>query len=347
MKDVVVVGGGPAGSCAANYAGKEKDVLLLERREKPHSACAGGLTSVMVERIKPDLPQKAIQDKIKKAKLHLRDNTFEVKAKDAGLDYFLSVLDREKFDQTLLKNAEKNSEVLLETPATGLEKKDEYWEVKTPFENFETETVILTDGGPSKLAREAGLDTRLDAYDISSCVIDIVEESFDFIELFIKEKFVDIGYAGILPAGEVAKVGVCEEYLQGNNLEERVGKFKKEQGIDGKVRERVHGMIPSKTPLKSLIPQKNLALAGDAARLCRPFVGAGIDTAIASGRALGKTIASDQPLEKYEEKISKIKEEVEWFYSLKDRIYEKKTKIEDLFPLLSKTFTKHYDDVIS
>lgn len=347
MKDVIVIGGGPAGSCAAAYAGKEKDVLLLERGENPHSTCAGGLTSAMVERIKPDLPKAAIQDKLKKAKGHLKDNSFEVKAGDAGLDYFLCVVDRKKFDRKLLDKAEKNSEVRLETPATGIEKRQEYWEVQTPNAKHEAEIVILTDGGPSKIAREVGLDTCLKPYEISSCVIDIVNESFDLIELFIQEEFIDIGYAGILPAGNEAKVGVCEESLKENNLIERVEHFKEEQNIEGEVKERVHGMIPSRKPLESLVPRKNLAFAGDAARLCRPFVGAGIDTAIASGRALGKTIAADQPLEKYEEKISELKKEVEWFSSLKDKIYEKKTKIGDIFSLLSKTFLKHYEDIIS
>ncbi len=347
MKDLIVIGGGPAGSCAAAYAGKEKEVLLLEKGKRPHSTCAGGLTSAMVEKIQPDLPKKAMQDKIKKAKGHLNDKTFEAKASDAGLNYFLYVVDRKKFDQALLDKAEKNSKVLLETPATGIERKNKYWKVKTPDATYEAKTVALTDGAPSKIGRKAGLDTRLTPYEISSCVIDIVEERFDTIELFIQKKYIDIGYAGILPAGDKAKVGVCEENLEENNLKERVNHFKKEEEIEGEVKERVCGMIPSARPLKSLVPQKNLALAGDAARLCRPFVGAGIDTAVASGRALGKTIASGQSLDSYEEKISELKDEVKWFYSLKEKIYSDETKIADLFSLLTKTFLKHYENILS
>lgn len=347
MRDVIVIGGGPAGSCVAKYAGREKDVVLLEKGSSPSSICGGGLTKAMVERIKPDFPKDSVLQETKRIEVKIGEISFEQDVENLGFDYLLKVVDREKFDKTLLENAGKNSEIILETQAESIEKNKNHWKVHTEENTFKTRIVVLADGAPSLLARSVGIDTVLDAYDVSSCILDTINQDSGTLKLFIDDRYVKVGYAGILPAGNMCKVGVYEEALKNTDLREKADLLKKDENIQKKTKKRIIGMIPSSKPLDSLVPKNNLALVGDAGRLCRPFIGAGIDMAVASGRILGKIIAAGKSLEDYDEEMVGLKEKVNWFYSLKNKIWEKGQDKGNLIKLLSETFFKHYQNILS
>lgn len=107
-----------------------------------------------------------------------------------------------------------------------------------------------------------------------------------------------VGYYYIFPKGQnIANVGVGKFHLNKKNralyLNKELNDVLIKEGLDGyRVLKKVQSFTPSASVAR--LVWRNILLVGDAAALCSPLYGGGIDMACISGRLAAELIASNQ-----------------------------------------------------
>ena len=107
-----------------------------------------------------------------------------------------------------------------------------------------------------------------------------------------------LGYHYIFPKGShIANVGVGRFHPDDNgqkpNLRKELDRILIKEGLDGyRITKKVSGITPSLSITKLI--WKNVLLIGDAAALCSPLHGGGVDTACISGHLAAEHIASEE-----------------------------------------------------
>ena len=160
--------------------------------------------------------------------------------------------------------------------------------------------VIDASGAPSVTSRMYGFvpDYLKNAALLAQYVI---EGDFRFLgknalkASYEPQKF---GYHYIFPKGNhIANVGVGRFHVGDKgkkpNLRKELDRILINEGLDGyRITKKVNGFTPSLSIHKLI--WKNVLLIGDAAALCSPLHGGGVDTACISGRLAAELIASQE-----------------------------------------------------
>jgi digeranylgeranylglycerophospholipid reductase len=302
--DVIVVGGGPAGSLAARTAAKAGlDVLLIEKRQEIGDPvrCAEGVGKVgLAEFMDPD--PKWICADIKMARIFSPDGTMiELTEKMAGNEVGY-VLERKIFDREVAKTAAKaGAEVQVKTQATGLIIDDGNVvgiKGKQRGNDFEAraKVVVAADGVESKVGRWAGINTTLKLKDVETCAqflmtdIDILPTSCDF---YLGSKYAPGGYVWVFPKGNREAnvgMGMLGSHYKSKHPIQYIRDFVDWKFPEGKIIETVVGAVPVSGMLPKL-STSGLVLVGDAGHVSDPITGGGIINAMASGKIAGNVIA--------------------------------------------------------
>lgn len=299
--DLVVVGGGPAGSCAAGAAaGKGASVLLLEKDREIGLPvrCAEGVMADDLEKM-VEVKSAWIASIVERARFFAPDGTL-IEAYPPGDRGY--VLHRKLFDADLAAiAADAGAELLTKAYVSGLILEDGFVRgvrIERPGGEASVTAgiVIGADGVESRIGRWAGLDTRTPPEDIASCAqmtlagisIDSTAAEFHFGECVAPG-----GYAWVFPkGGNSANVGLgipirsCRIRKPAEFLAEFVGRrFPK-----ASVLTLVAGGVPLCPPPGDIVAN-GLMLAGDAAHQADPITGGGILYAMEAGRMAGETAA--------------------------------------------------------
>lgn len=203
--DVIIVGGGPAGTTAARYAATGgADVLLLEKdREIGVPVRCGEAVDHegLAPFIEPD--RKFVAAEIRNFKLVAPNGTV-VKPNIEGLGY---VLDRKVFDYELARNAaDEGAEIITKAYVDGVEKSDgAVTGVTVQYHgerlSLRSRIVIGADGVESRVGRWAGIDTTVSMHDMESAAqvtaanIDVEQDTCYF---YFGEKYAPGGYLWVL-----------------------------------------------------------------------------------------------------------------------------------------------------
>ncbi len=294
--DVIVVGGGPAGSMAAEAAAKKgARVLMLEKdRDIGYPVrCGEGVGAKGLKTfIDPD--PKWIATTISKVRMRSPDNT----KIDFGLEGAGYVLDRRLFDYALANRASQAG-VQIQTRAyvDGLILDDEYvkgvkYQYMGESRELSAKIVIAADGVESRVGRMAGLRTATKLKDMDSGYqatvgnIDIDQEMIDF---YNGDVWAPGGYLWIFPKGDgMANIGLGVNgiYAKDCNPHDMIHTFLKNHFPTATVLSSVCGGIPIAKTLKRYTAN-GLMLTGDAARMVNPVHGGGIITGMVGGRIAG------------------------------------------------------------
>ncbi len=151
MYDVIISGGGPAGTNAAYYCTKAGlNTLIVEKKEVPRQkCCAGGFLERASRSLSEPLPDDIIEKEI-------RGVTFV--ANDEQLDYRLSkriavTVKREKLDTYLLRRAEKaGAELRTRCEVSKVVDADGHMEVNCGHDQLRTKVLIVAEGANSRTA---------------------------------------------------------------------------------------------------------------------------------------------------------------------------------------------------
>lgn len=290
MFDVIVVGGGPAGStCARGCARQGFKVLLIEKkrfpREKP---CAGGVSEQALSHLDFSLPLELIDKECYGMRICFKGFSIE-----AVKDYRLAVLvSREKFDFFLLnKAAESGVEILQEERVIDLRFNKSFVEVITTSTSYKASCVIGADGTGSRVAEF--VRPPMPKNEMHLALVCRVPASNEIIDRRLAGKIelhfgmVKFGYGWIFPHDGYFSVGIGTVLPEFKNPRKMMSEFGNSIGL--KIDHTSAHFIPL-GGIKRRIVSDRVLLVGDAAGFADPFTGEGIVYAILSGKLAAKTV---------------------------------------------------------
>ncbi|MBK8323766.1 MAG: geranylgeranyl diphosphate reductase [Betaproteobacteria bacterium] len=292
--DVVVVGGGPAGStAAADLASKGHSVLLLDKagRIKP---CGGAIPPRAIRDF--DIPDSQIVARIRSARMVSPAGREVDMPIDGG---YVGMVDREQFDEWLRQRAATRG---AERVAGAFERISRdadgtavvHFQPKDPAGGparlaVRARSVIGADGAQSAVAKQeiacAGEIRYVAAYhEIVKTPTDPAA-SFDGArcDVYYQGKLSPDFYGWIFPHGATTSVGVGSA-CKGFSLRQATGLLREAGGLAGaEVIRREGAPIPMK-PLRRWDNGRDVVLAGDASGVVAPASGEGIYYAMTGGR---------------------------------------------------------------
>ena len=327
--DVVVVGGGPAGS-SASYAASMggASVAMLEREEEiAESVRTSGVT--WMEDVRSFGIPSNCYNPIKNYSFCSPNNTVTTR----GAVPMAAVLDVRKTYRWLADQAKKSgTEIFLGTTVTGVLREGGRAAgvvagVGEARREFRAKVVIDASGFQSVVSRGMGLTSRWKRFGVGAEYEARAEGAdSDTWWLMVGQKYSPAGYAWIFPlGGEMVRIGVGvgrpESYedparLLDDLLDKRPGPL----GGLGRITptELHYGLIPNDGLSRKTI-HDNLILVGDAAGHANPLVLEGIRYAIRFGRVAGR-VASDAVMKGDTSEKSLATYEKEWRRSIQSRI---------------------------
>jgi geranylgeranyl diphosphate/geranylgeranyl-bacteriochlorophyllide a reductase len=292
--DIVVVGGGPSGSTAAELAAKGgARVLLLDRggRIKP---CGGAV------------PPRLIRDYAIPARLIVaRINTARIVSPTGRLAHmpvdgsYVGMVDREEFDEFLREKA-ADAGAVRETATYTHSSRDPdgtlrvHWQGKDRTSgSARAKLAIGADGALSKLGRDHIRDA--DKTKLVFAYHEIVErpETADTYapercDVYYNARYSPDFYAWVFPHGKTASIGTGSA-RKGFALREAVATLREDAGLaDSRTIRKEGAPIPMK-PLKRWDNGRDVLLAGDAAGVVAPASGEGIYYAMLGGELAAQT----------------------------------------------------------
>lgn len=319
--DVIVVGGGPAGSATAICcASAGKKVLLVEKGSRDRYKPCGGVLPLVAPETVEDVVGESIPDEVRAdpAELGLyyvppsgRVNSGRVK------NYSIHNIDRGPFDQWLRDLATDSGVVVKhDTRCIDVTKTDQYNVVLDSKEGESVERadyIVGADGVRSSV--------REKLFKSTTTPVMIVEQehwsaSGDFEDCFYGffRGDVSISYAYLIPKADSLIIGLGAVPHQEPNVAQLLGRFRAWL-------EKEFSFLPTQLikreawsiPFGYFIPgEGNALLVGDAAGLCNPLSGEGIRLAVESAEAASAAILNSDgkkdPTEDYTRDIRGLSE---------------------------------------
>jgi digeranylgeranylglycerophospholipid reductase len=314
--DIVVIGGGPAGSTFARVAaGHGLDVLIIDKRREigVPVRCGEGLGQREVVREGLEIPKACISTAVEGAKVVGPNGKSIVWKSDETRGW---VLERKMFDKWLCELAVENgAKVKTYTRATELLKDDmgrpkgvkvshgggEPYEIHAPL-------IVSAEGMEALVARQMGFGTVHALYDVDTCYQYEMKpyEHENLIELYFGNKIAPRGYVWAFPkADKKANIGlgIGGAIVNGKKLGGMEGARPKdlldafiannEQLRNASTLLDFGGVISVGAPLNEFV-KDNCMVIGTAAKQVDPIHGGGIALAMESGMLAANTVLNAQ-----------------------------------------------------
>ena len=295
--DVLVVGAGPAGSCAATAAAAaDARTLLIDAKvrigEQPH--CGEFVPRQLF--IECGLDRVSIIQTVE----DMETLVVDLNSPPGGLLCPGSVqrspgflIDRVRFDRQLAREAATAGAVVL-SGARLKGWKDDGWTIGIDGQEIQIQArfVVAADGAVSTVASVLGLDQSdfLRGVQVEAPLVRPLNKTMVFLSRDLKG-----GYGWLFPKGKVANVGLgvaSEPDLSPRKLLEQLVQTLVSQGLikPGRLSQTA-GLIPV-SGMRPTLVLDNVIFCGDAAGLTHPITGAGIPQAVLSGDLAGEAIAA-------------------------------------------------------
>ena len=308
-RDVIVIGGGPAGSTVARYAALGgANVLVIDGRDPigTHLQCGELVpTNDEMRRLCPDVPDmddlfKTPDSAISRhsKKMHLVPPS----GKPLIFDFDGYVLNRVAHDEFLVDLAkESGAEFLVNSRVEKVE------ENIVRLKNGDTHSakIIVDAGGHNGPIRRDYWTEKSTKIPVKFVLMD--GDFGEAVELHFGS-MAPGGYAWMFPKGSGANIGlgIQRSFSKGRSLnqytEDFISKYEGEITFNGA------GSLPMSGTIKKFV-KGDYMLVGDSAGMVLPSNGAGITIAMIGGRIAGQVIgehfANGTPLEEYEKRWKK------------------------------------------
>jgi geranylgeranyl reductase family protein len=303
--DVIIVGGGPAGSAAGFHLARQGiHVVIIDKADFPRfKPCGGGLTYRILTRF----PQ--FKDAIEACILS-RPCTIHFYAPDFSCVHYTYhepltlMIRRSEFDTTLLDQCRRvGASVVTSTRVAHVAVTGDGVEAKTTHgETFRAKALIGADGANSLVARQVDLRGKWQHEDFVTCLVtEIPHSSHDLQDhsaihilfglnglkgygwIFPKQEYINIGIAGKILRTQNSNIKTMyEEFLHTLKVQEKISPSFEATNIRG-------GIIPVKGVI-SKTQTNRVLLCGDAAGFTNALTGEGIYYAMVSGELAAKTL---------------------------------------------------------
>ena len=289
--DVIIIGGGPAGSTVARYAAEGgADVLVIDGRDPIGTPLQCGElvpSNDEMRRLCPDVPDMDDLFQTPKeaiSRISTKMHVVPPSGKPLKYDFEGLVLNRVAHDEALVELAKKAGAKYL---------------VDHHVKSVEGNTVLLRNGEKksAKIIVGAGGHNdplRRDYWNEKSLKIPVkfvlMEGDYgEAVELHFGS-MAPGGYAWMFPKSSGANVGlgIQRSFAKGKTMNQYADEFIDK--YDGNITFRGAGSLPMSGTIKTFV-KDDYMLVGDAAGMVLPSNGAGITIAMVGGRIAGQVIA--------------------------------------------------------
>jgi geranylgeranyl reductase family protein len=288
MKTVAVLGGGPAGSFAAErlaQAGLRS--LIFDEKLAWEKPCGGGLTYKAYHEyphlIENNTPKKLIYETTLAAP--------KAGAVSLQLENPLVIYARKDLNGMLLERAEKAGAEIEQTRVLSIERKVNGWRLQTRSGVAEADFCVVATGARNPL-REVG--TEWCAADTMSALGYYVPEARERIDIQFLPHLE--GYIWVFPRAGHLSVGICGKGQPAQVLRAQLELYMDERGISRKEATFYSHMLPSLERAgwkKNRIAGDRWIAVGDAAGLVDPITGEGLYYAMRSGDLASRVVLND------------------------------------------------------
>ncbi len=307
MYDLIVIGGGPAGSAAGRQAGKMGlDSLLIEKENFPrYKACGGALSEHAMSYLDFIVPGFILEKEVYGARVHYKGQIIE----ESKENRIATLVTRSVLDNYLLEKArEKGIEVRMGEKVLDCKEEKNYVEVITDENIFKGKYVVIAEGAQGKLKNL--VRKKVGMKEMGVCLVTEIETENDFVDNYIN-RLIDIhfgvasmGYGWIFPHEGYFSVGVGGFASGFSRPKKTMEKFLKDNKFEGLYQLKGH-LIPV-GGIERTITTPRIVLCGDAAGFVDSFCGEGMAYAIRSGQIAVEVISKilnsgAEELKKYEE----------------------------------------------
>jgi geranylgeranyl reductase family protein len=288
MKTVAVLGGGPAGSFAAErLAAAGMKVVIFDEKLAWEKPCGGGLTYKAYHEypflIDNDTPKRLVRETMIAAP--------EAGEEKMSLTHPLVIYSRMDLNHMLLKRAERAGSAIEKTRVLGIERCDRGWRLRTQSGIAEADFCIVATGARNPL-RQVG--TEWSAKDTMSALGYYVPATQEQIDIQFLRRLE--GYIWVFPRCGHLSVGICGKGEPAQALRARLEAYMDARGIAWKGSPFYSHMLPSlESPgwKRNRVAGDGWLAVGDAAGLVDPITGEGIYYAIRSGDLASRVVIDD------------------------------------------------------
>ncbi len=305
--DLVVVGLGPAGSCAAAEAAEAgARVIAIEARAAAGTPvqCAEFVPALLEQEV-PSLGFVAVQSIARML------NYVEAAPPDETAPFPGYMIDRGRFDRLLAERAAAlGADCRYGRRVAGVDADDVLH--ATDGAAFRAGAIIGADGPRSRIGGASG---RVNSALVETRQITVaLHRRHDATDIFLRAAYPG-GYGWLFPKGRLANIGLGLASHARAGLRPLLTALHAELVAAGRVGAAVRGLTGGAIPVGGRLPAVRriggvpALLAGDAAGLANPVTGAGIASAVQSGTLAGAAAASwlggnPAALDAYEEELA-------------------------------------------
>ncbi|BCB95505.1 geranylgeranyl hydrogenase [Dissulfurispira thermophila] len=295
---VLIIGGGPAGSTAARFLSDSGiDTVLLERDMSYVKPCGGGIPSTAFHEL--NIPEEIVKKKIKKIHI-ISPKGEEIKVELKG--GYLCITGRGTFDAKLRELAKKSGAILIEAEFLRFEefrgkiisiarKKSSKDEIK-----IKSDYVIASDG----ITFRTGLSMKCNKPDcLSTISAHITSDNLDACEFWFGSSHASQFYSWVFPSDGYSSIGTgCVSskdlsHLLNSFIKRRFGIPLKDFADQNFINKPRAFKIPSWNG--TIFNINNILFAGDAAGTVMPVTYEGIYYAMKSGEFAAQAITEGKP----------------------------------------------------
>ena len=290
--DVIVVGAGPAGSCAAlDLAKGGVNVALIDKEKLPrHKTCAGGIVRRAVNHIPMDISSVVdrecftVEFNLLASSLH-----FGI-SRDQPIIYMTM---RDNFDNLLVSEAQKSgAKILPLCKVFDVHQDSNSIALETGRGTLKADFVVAADGTLSRVAKRGGWQETRKIIPALECQVYVDDET---LEVFSKTARFDFdlvpnGYAWVFPKKDHLSIGIGRMGGRSARLLDSLDHYFNLLKIPSSAKLKRHGFVIPVSPRRDGLMKNRLLLVGDAAGLADPITAEGISFAVLSGQIAAKSL---------------------------------------------------------
>ncbi|MGI9354035.1 MAG: geranylgeranyl reductase family protein [Rhizobiaceae bacterium] len=283
--DVLVVGLGPAGASAAMAAARAGcSVVALERNASPGLPVQCAEFVPLLVGADPSCVDFEPVQSIDRMDTYVEDN-----GADVTLNFRGQMIDRSAFDRQLVEEAKRRgTDCRYGLPLRGIHDDGIVEAGDGMF--FRSKVVVGADGPRSLVARHIG-SPNSELVETRQITV-ALNQPHDATDIFLSAS-IPGGYGWLFPKGKFANMGLGVAPASKTQLKPLLEKLHARLFNEGRVGSDVIAHTGGAIPVGGIrnahatIPNALVLLAGDAAGLTNPVTGAGINSAVISGRMAG------------------------------------------------------------
>lgn len=288
--DVLVVGLGPAGACAAAAAARGgARVIAIDRKREAGVPvqCAEFVPSMIGQEV--DALANSMRQRIEGMTTFVESEPPHAKEAFRG-----AMIDRATFDAKLVADAvEAGATCWLGYALRGF-LPDGTAELSDGC-RLKARVIVGADGPRSTVGAAAGITNR-ELAETRQMTVPLLEP-FEDTDIFISARLPG-GYAWLFPKGHVANLGLGGEPSHRQHFKGLLEDLHRQLVDQGRVGKEPLGWTGGAIPVGGMLERTGVIggatvlMAGDAAGLANPITGAGINSAVVSGRLAGQAAAA-------------------------------------------------------